>query len=142
MDIREEDTIRARENGKWYTDFKASKFRDKSSDRYPTYGNCPFCFKAGPIGRQCNECNKENNIYCVIMYGMNPLNGHHMILDAENIARVFNKTIEVAKADRQYRWLRTPTQVLIEEYLTKMVKQFIQHELLKGISNTSIETII
>ena len=141
MDIRTEDTIRAA-NGKWFTPFELSHFRDKSSDHCPTYGSCPHCFKAGPVGQQCIDCKNDKTIYLVLCAGMEADGGRNIILDSENVARVFRKTTEIAKADRQYRWLQTPILHLRRDIVHNMLKKVARQEILEGIDEAIVVKLI
>ena len=63
--IRQDDVIRAN-NGRWFTQEEVSNFKNKSNDSCPMYGNCNRCWKSGPVGKACNECNDKKVGYEVI----------------------------------------------------------------------------
>ena len=103
--IRDEDIIRA-DNGMFFTQDEIAHFRDRSRMTCPTYGTCTGCWKAGPVGKRCNDCDDDNVGFKVVFIGV----GIGRIVDSEFIARFFNKGIEQALADRLDICIRTPSQ--------------------------------
>ena len=59
QDIRDEDVLRP-SNHKWTGPGEINNMRVRSTDRCPTYGSCLKCFRSGPYGRLCNNCNRDN----------------------------------------------------------------------------------
>ena len=86
-DIREADVVRS-ENNRWFTTKEKERFYLKSTAQRPTYGSCHGCFKSGPVGKKCNECEGQ---YDVMIY-------NHRIIDSENLAKMAETGQEVAKA--------------------------------------------
>ena len=93
--IRDEDIIRA-DNGMFFTQDEIAHFRDRSRMICPTYGTCTGCWKAGPVGKRCNDCDDDNIGFKVVKL----IGGMGRIADSEFIARFFNKGIEQVLADR------------------------------------------
>ena len=111
--IRDEDTIRAA-NGIWYTQAEIKAFRNKSTAWCPTYGNCPYCYRMGPVGGGCSNCRHRRN-FEIISYA----NRYHdneasttnqRIIDAHYITSLMEAPTEFAvpDADCTYEWLSTP----------------------------------
>ena len=103
--IRDEDIIRA-DNGMFFTQDEIAHFRDGSRMRCPTYGTCTGCWKAGPVGKRCNDCDDDHIGFKVVFIGV----GTGRTVDSEFIARFFNKGIEQALADRLDICISAPTQ--------------------------------
>ena len=59
QDIQDADVVRPL-NHKWSRPDETVTWRVLSADRCPTYGSCKKCFKSGPYGRLCNNCNEDN----------------------------------------------------------------------------------
>jgi hypothetical protein len=98
-DIRDEDVVRV-SNGKWIAQCstKTGNWKEKSTDRCPTYGTCDFCFKAGPTGKKC-VC--TDGRYKIVFH-------RYHITDSIKIAELFEEELEVAKADGMQNWIMTP----------------------------------
>ena len=84
-----------------------------SADRCPTYGSCVRCFRSGPYGRLCNNCNEDNVTlkkdglhYVILQKSSRP--GKNAVLDSITLSQIVQAGHETAKADREIRWLRTP----------------------------------
>jgi hypothetical protein len=99
-DIRDEDVVRV-SNGKWIAQCstETGTWKEKSTDRCPTYGTCENCFKAGPTGKKC-VC--TDGRYKIVFY-------RYHIIDSIKIAKLFEEELEVAKADRMQNWIMTPS---------------------------------
>jgi hypothetical protein len=97
---------------------EAQRFRDKSSPWCPTYGNCDVCYMSGPVGQICSGCNDKTVGYVVVFY-------QEKIIDAQFLATFFGKGHVVAKANRKYAWLRTPSGNLNSDMLS--IKLDIKH---------------
>jgi hypothetical protein len=55
-EIRQEDVVRPM-NRKITTTKEVAKWKEISRSRAPTYGSCEYCFRNGPLGKRCNQCN-------------------------------------------------------------------------------------
>ena len=117
--ILEQDVVRSA-NGRYYTSNEVSSFHVKSDARCPTYGNCPYCWCAGPVGRMCNTCNRSDHGYLVLFIMKDSM---QHIMDAEYLSQLFEAGMPllVANADRTYAWCRTP----YEELTSKMVQNYL-----------------
>ena len=106
--IRDADVITAA-NGMYFTDDEINRFRERSSDHCPTYGNCPTCFRTGAIGTLCIPCENTDH-YQATFYRDNKAAQGRRILDAKYVTRLMEASPEfqVPLADRRYQWLRTP----------------------------------
>jgi hypothetical protein len=103
-DIRDEDVVRVRSNGKWIAQHstETGTWREKSTGWCPTYGTCSFCFKAGPTGKKCVCTDGE---YKIVFY-------QRHTIDSIKIAELLEEELEVAKADCMQNWIMTPSMQL------------------------------
>ena len=106
--------------------------RVRSADRCPTYGSCLKCFRSGPYGRLCNNCNRDtvtlnkNGLHYVILQKTSET-GESAILDSITLSEIVRAGHETAKADREVRWLRTPMKIyddsMMDNYLYRVFEQ-------------------
>ena len=94
--IRDEDVIRAH-NHIYYTQEEVDAFRDKSTQRCPTYGNCNRCWASGPVGDVCQECDSHECGYQVVGVAIKELRTPQVFLDAENIAELLRQITRLPK---------------------------------------------
>jgi hypothetical protein len=120
-DIRSEDLVRP-SNYRWC--FQGSPetrtWKLKTTANCPTYGTCQYCFKAGPVGKHCNECQIPD---VQALYVLLPSDGNK-ILDSITFAKIFNRGLETAKADRYL----TPNMVRLERCSTDHLTLAAQHK--------------
>jgi hypothetical protein len=108
QDIRPQDIVRPI-NRKWATlDEMRRCWGQLTNAGAPTYGSCTLCFRSGPIGRPCNQCNYPNTFYIALNY-TNQLKTW-VTLDSVTMSEIFHAGHETAKADRDILWLRTPSE--------------------------------
>ncbi len=107
QDIRDDDVVRPH-NHKWARADDIATMRALSADRCPTYGSCVKCFRSGPYGRLCSNCNKDNvtlnkngSHYVILMKKSDKHGrGNSVILDSITLSQIFQAGHETAKADR------------------------------------------
>ena len=104
-DIRPEDVCRPKNHKFFYAGGAESKIINKmNSPHCPTYGSCEGCLKSGPTGKECDECrDRKHKMYYKIQFY------DHNVLDSITIAELVGKGHEVAKGNRMYHWIRTPS---------------------------------
>ena len=131
QDIRDKDVIRPH-NHKWALSDEMSTWRNRSNDRCPTYGSCVRCFRSGPYGRLCSNCNEDNVTlkkdgyhYVILQKQARP--GVNAVLDSITLSQIVQAGHETAKADREVRWLRTPMKIytsdMLDSYLYRVFTQ-------------------
>ena len=129
--LREEDTIRA-QTGILYTEEEIQQFRDKSNARCPTYGSCPHCFAAGPVGEVCTDCTAGDNYKVVFAYPYDNRSYHRRIVDSETLASALNRPSHPALANRKFNWISTPLTYLTSRKLQRLINQE-EHRLAQAI---------
>ena len=92
-------------NGKFFGRDEPARFRVLSSACCPTYGNCNYCWRSGPLNMQCIYCNDDRKGYSYLWLNHG---GGKRILDAEYFAHLMGLGNDhvVALADRRYNWGR------------------------------------
>ena len=127
--IQENQVVRAG-NGRFFGRDDPRSFSVLSSARCPTYGNCSYCWRSGPLNMQCLYCNDDGNIYTY--FYINHPKGGKCILDAEYMAQLVGKGDDhvVALADRQYDWDRDHSQRLTYDMLMMRVPKSRKQEAL------------
>ena len=128
QDIRDEDVVRPR-NHMWARGDEIATWRALSDDRCPTYGSCVKCFKSGPYGRLCNNCNTDNvtlnktGSHYVILMKEHEKCGRvqRVVLDSITLSQICRAGQEIVRADREVRWLRTP----LRYYGSAMLDRFL-----------------
>ena len=83
--IQENQVVRAG-NGRFFRTDEARSFSVLSSARCPTYGNCNYCWRSGPLNMQCRYCNDDRKVYTY--FWLSHPKGGKRILDAEYIAQL------------------------------------------------------
>ena len=104
MDIWKEDMLQAK-NGMYYTSQEIETWKVKNTQDMPTeYGNCGWCYRSGPIGTKCSQC--EEKPLMVRGEAMVPVRPSYqlmqvkdMFLDSRLIAEIYRKGHDVTKAD-------------------------------------------
>ena len=123
--IDEDQVIRA--EGFFHTSEEVDRFSERSNARCPTHGNCERCYKAGPVGLRC-VCG--GGAYKVIMaHERNDDMRRRRIVDAEKLAELLGKDVQIAQADRRFNWVSTPTEVLKAQDLRIMAMEKIRPEM-------------
>ena len=102
QDICPQDVVRP-VNHIWAKASKVVTWKELSRERAPTYGSCTLCFKSGPIGGPCSECNYPDKNYVVLNY--DDMRGHRAVLNSITMAKIFRVGHETAKADHDILWL-------------------------------------
>ena len=97
QEIRHEDVVRPSNHG-WCIQGgdETRRWKLKSRNTCPTYGSCQYCFKSGPVGKFCNECQQWETSqpgYVILRNG-------NRLLDSITIAEILNVGHETAMADR------------------------------------------
>ena len=124
--IRESDVVRAN-NGRFYTREEPTTFKNKSTARCPTYGNCNECCASGPAGIYCQICNKRNCVYQIVLLETYQFGGKY--IDAEFLSNFLKCEHTVARADRKQAWLRTPVQTIQLSTLLARVRNCFGQEI-------------
>ena len=92
--------------------------------RCPTFGNCPTCFHAGPIGEHCVNCRERTRGYKTYMLittfrhpeGGGPEFTHRRNYDAEGLARFVGHTsVQWPVGRRHIGWRTVPEEIFPEE---------------------------
>ncbi len=102
-EIRQEDVVRPM-NRKITTMKEVAKWKEISRSRAPTYGSCEYCFRSGPLGKRCNQCN--NGVYEAILLLLE--GGRIATLDSITMSEIMGQGHEVCLADHKMNWHRTP----------------------------------
>ena len=121
-DIREGDVVRA-ETGLIFTEEEIGRFRLRSNARCPTYGSCEYCYKAGPVGLKCDDCDGVGMYKVVFAHPHESERFSRRIVDSERLARLFNRSVQVAKADRVFDWMRTPNLVIERRIVERLFRE-------------------
>jgi hypothetical protein len=136
QDIRDEDVVRPR-NHLWARTDEIKTMKVLSADRCPTYGSCVRCFRSGPYGRLCSNCNEDNvtlqknGLHYVILMKRSE-RGATAVLDSITLSMIFRAGHETARADREIRWLKTPLRwyddTMLDRYLHRVFRQEIHED--------------
>ena len=122
QDIKDEDVIRAK-NGLVFTEEEVEQFRQRSHARCPTYGSCEYCYKAGPVGLKCDDCDDIGVYKVVFAHPQDNERYARRIVDSERLAGLFNHPILVAKADRMFDWGTTPTMIIKKRIVERLFRE-------------------
>ena len=120
-DIRDEDVARA-ENGLLFTEQEVDRFRLRSNARCPTYGSCEYCYKAGPVGLKCEDCDGIGTYKIVFAHPHDNERYARRIVDSERLAKLFHRPIQIAKADRVFEG-RTPSMTIEKRTVERLFKE-------------------
>ena len=128
QDIRDEDVVRPH-NHRWARADEIATMRALSADRCPTYGSCVKCFRSGPYGRLCSNCNTDNvtlnkngSHYVILMKESEKCGRvQRVVLDSITLSQICRAGQEIVRADREVRWLRTP----LRYYESAMLDRFL-----------------
>ena len=124
--MREEDMVTAEDLV--FTADEISQFRTKSAMRCPTFGACPSCWSAGPVGDQCRECpaasRGPDNTYSVLKV-LSPT--QIKWVDARAFARLMDFPVAPIAADAQARWFRQPEISLSRATFDTLVARKYEH---------------
>jgi hypothetical protein len=130
QDIRDEHVVRPR-NHLWARTDEIKTFKVLSADRCPTYGSCVRCFRSGPYGRLCSNCNEDNvtlqkdGLHYAIL--MKRSKCGDAVLDSITLSRICQAGHETARADREIRWLKTPLRwyndTMLDTYLRRVFSE-------------------
>ena len=121
-DIKDEDVVRA-ENGLFYTEEEIGRFRKRSRARCPTYGSCEYCYKAGPVGLKCDDCDGIGTYKVVYAHPQEDKRYARRIVDSEQLAKWFNRSTQIAKADRMFDWGTTPVMFIEKRIVERLFKE-------------------
>ena len=107
QEIRQEDVVWPL-NRKITTMNESMKWKEISRSQAPTYGSCEYCFRSGPLGKRCNQCN--NGVYQAILLLVK--GGAIETLDSITISEIMGQGHEVCLADHEMNWNQTPCREL------------------------------
>jgi hypothetical protein len=81
---------------------EVQSWKNKSTARIPTYGNCSRSFSSGLAARICTICNEEQSGSYIMYYGQD------RILDSVTLAEKLGAGRHTAWVDLTYDWIRDP----------------------------------
>jgi hypothetical protein len=150
QNIREEDVVRPK-NHKYSvpdTNNRHGNWRKLSTAECPTYGTCEFCWKSGPTGKFCNECERSPDKlkprYKFVRFDV------EKILDSVTLAKLLRMNHEVAKADRystpmmqrlmiyEEPWMRARVNEIYEDYPDYILRDVLIAVTIAGVHNMLI----
>jgi hypothetical protein len=110
-----------------FTSQELAEFKNKSTERCPTFGCCPTCWSAGPVSDICNQCYQDplyqgppadSSRYKIVKVEQR---GRVKWVDGRALATMFDLPVKDVMADYRVRWLHQPNIELTEQQFNTLV---------------------
>jgi hypothetical protein len=142
QELRQEEVVRPM-NRKITTMKDVAKWEEISRSRAPTYGSCEYCFRSGPLGKRCNQCDHgKYEVSLLLVKG-----GATETLDSITMSEIMGQGHKVCLADHKMNWNRTPcrhfnslcAQLVIDQRYNDIKDEYVRNTLRRTLWSLFLE---